>query len=107
MEKFGSLGDLLGAPPCWIDVGILSEPFNQGMCFLAKCARLLSCKLPLHEHITILIVESTLLLCQYHSFLLSFSGISNAPLIASFSISANRHPARAAQTQGEPKPEME
>src|SRR6185503_13459875 len=76
MEKFGSLGDLLGAPPGGIDIGILSEPFNQGMGLLAKCARLLSCKLPLHKHITILIVESTLPLCQYHSFLLSFSGIS-------------------------------
>ena len=38
MEKFGSLGDLLGALPGGIDIGILSEPFHQGMRYLAKYA---------------------------------------------------------------------
>src|SRR5687767_11095600 len=67
MEQLGSLGDLLGATPGGVEIGMLREPFDQGMRFLAKCSGLLRCKLSLDEQITVLVIKVTLLLCQHPS----------------------------------------
>src|SRR5687767_6576097 len=95
MEQFSSLSDLLGAAPGGVDVGMLREPLDQGMRFLAKRSSLLGGKLSLDEQITILIVEGALLLCQHNSLPFLASQMRLSPCSSVYQAAAQ--PARDVQ----------